>query len=194
MQTVAVIDLDRWVSQLDLDQNNVSIVEQFSHITQLYLQCHTVDSSVFTLSYHNRFSEIDSELPHLGIQREAKECIDPLNAFYELVTQSILSSDRPNINVIIVRLLACVEPPNCAAIDAMVINHIDQGHHYSRNSCNHELAKLDLEIMNFSVLREAWQEALLPDDRQHITPYIYRQQQRLNLGTFPSSHVATLHA
>ena len=194
MKTVAVIDLDRWISQFNFDESDISIIDQLSRITQQYRQCHTVNSVVFRLSYHRRFSPINLELTDLGIELQPKNCVDPLTAFYELVTQSVLNSEKSSIDVAIVRLLASIEPPKCSAIDSMVTNHINQRHHYSRSSCDQELAELDLEIMNLSVLREAWQEALLPDDRQLITPYIYRQQQRLNLGVFPSAEMATLYA
>lgn len=34
---------------------------------------------------------------------------------------------------------------------------------------------LDIEVISFQALERAWREAVLPSDREHVTPYIWRQ-------------------
>lgn len=45
---------------------------------------------------------------------------------------------------------------------------------------------LDVEVMSFSALRMAADEALDPFEREHVTPFIYRRPERFRLGAFVS--------
>lgn len=45
---------------------------------------------------------------------------------------------------------------------------------------------LDAEIMKMSVLQQAWEEAEGPLYREHVTPFIWKQPERFNLGTLKS--------
>ncbi len=40
---------------------------------------------------------------------------------------------------------------------------------------------LDIEIFTMEALEQAWREATLPSDREHVTPYIWRQPHRFRL-------------
>jgi spore coat polysaccharide biosynthesis protein SpsF len=43
---------------------------------------------------------------------------------------------------------------------------------------------LDIEVVRYDVLRRAALEAVLPSDREHVLPYIWRQPQRFKLRGF----------
>ena len=45
---------------------------------------------------------------------------------------------------------------------------------------------LDAEIFKMEILQTAWQEAREPLFREHVTPFIWKQPQRFNLGTLKS--------
>src|SRR5262249_27588417 len=45
---------------------------------------------------------------------------------------------------------------------------------------------LDVEVMRFDSLAEAWRRATVPSDREHVTLYIRRQPQRFRVGLYPS--------
>ncbi|MFT4863335.1 MAG: hypothetical protein ACI95C_002566 [Pseudohongiellaceae bacterium] len=192
MKIIAVIQLDRWLKQFDVVQNKEALIAPITRIVRLYKQCHTIHAWTFSLTYDKSYSTQADELAKLGVELQPRDCFDPLTAFYELVTRCLSSSKVLNQETAIIRIDAGEMDPELELIDAMLKNHIEHSHHYSRNrgAQHHD----DIEIMNFSVLREAWQEALLPDDRLQITPYIYRQQQRLNLGFYPRPANATLCA
>ena len=42
---------------------------------------------------------------------------------------------------------------------------------------------LDAEIMKYKVLKKAWDEARLPYEREHVTPYIWQRPERFKIGT-----------
>jgi spore coat polysaccharide biosynthesis protein SpsF len=43
---------------------------------------------------------------------------------------------------------------------------------------------LDVEILRFSCLEQAWQEAKLPSQREHVTPFIKEQPDRFKIGSY----------
>jgi len=48
---------------------------------------------------------------------------------------------------------------------------------------------MDAEIFSMGVLTEAWQEAVKSSDREHVTPFIWRQSDRYNVGhVYPDKH------
>jgi glutamate-1-semialdehyde 2,1-aminomutase len=47
---------------------------------------------------------------------------------------------------------------------------------------------LDVEVIRFACLEEAWKEADLPSHREHVTPFIYQQPQRFKLGYDKNDH------
>lgn len=43
---------------------------------------------------------------------------------------------------------------------------------------------LDVEIFNFPSLESAWREAILPSQREHVTPFLYQHPERFKIGSF----------
>ncbi len=77
---------------------------------------------------------------------------------------------------------------DCPVIEPRVINatiekHLKEGHDYT--SANIESGwpnGLDVEVMRFETLATAWREARLPDEREHVTPFIKRHPERFRHG------------
>lgn len=46
---------------------------------------------------------------------------------------------------------------------------------------------LDAEIFKFSILQSAWEEATLPLEREHVTPFIWQNPERFKLGNKQST-------
>jgi spore coat polysaccharide biosynthesis protein SpsF len=42
---------------------------------------------------------------------------------------------------------------------------------------------LDVEVVRFAAFAEAWREAALPSEREHVTPFVYRRPERFRLGS-----------
>jgi spore coat polysaccharide biosynthesis protein SpsF (cytidylyltransferase family) len=45
---------------------------------------------------------------------------------------------------------------------------------------------LDVEVLRFETLTEAWRDADAPSDREHVTLFVRRQPDRFRVGLFPS--------
>lgn len=193
MEVIAVVQLDRLLNQhrkLDSEQSLQALSTQVTVLQK----SHTISKWIFTAS-----NEYSASLPlqsqsELGIKLVFGLNSDPLNEFYHAARGSRERVQGVSENPTVVRLVPGSEHPQIEVVDAMVENHIFQGHHYSRNRQLDDATALFVEIMNFSVLDEAWREAILPDDRLNITPYIYRQQQRLSVGFFPPAESGTFSA
>jgi spore coat polysaccharide biosynthesis protein SpsF (cytidylyltransferase family) len=191
MEVIAVVQLDRLFNQyknLDGKDSLRSLSKQVS----LLQKSHTISKWIFTAS-NDYFASLSLESQsQLGINLVFGLKSDPLNEFYHAAKASRGVAAGVSVKSLVVRLVPCSELPQTGVLDAMVENHIFQGHHYSRNRQLDDSSALFAEIMNFTVLDEAWREAMLPDDRLNITPYIYRQQQRLNVGFFPPAELGSL--
>jgi len=62
-------------------------------------------------------------------------------------------------------------------------NHLD----YATNALEPTYPDgLDVEVFRFSALEEAWREARLPSQLEHVTPYINRQPDKFKIGHYKS--------
>jgi spore coat polysaccharide biosynthesis protein SpsF len=45
---------------------------------------------------------------------------------------------------------------------------------------------LDVEVVRFDILEQAWTQATRPSDREHVTLLVHRQPERFRIGRYPS--------
>ncbi len=115
---------------------------------------------------------------HLGISCYQGSLDDVLDRFYQCAKM------QPG-NQHIMRLTG-----DCPLIDPgfldILINFYQSGaYDYASNSLQPSLPDgLDAEIFSFSALEQAWKNARLKSEREHVTPYIYRQGGEFNVGIF----------
>lgn len=68
-------------------------------------------------------------------------------------------------------------------VDQVIQTHLDGNFDYTTNALKPTYPDgLDIEIFKFSALKTAWIEAVLNSDREHVTPYIYRNDNQFNIG------------
>lgn len=72
-------------------------------------------------------------------------------------------------------------------VDTVIKKHLDEGNDYTATTEQFPDG-LDTEVMRFQILAEAWKEAKLPSEREHVTPYIKKQSERFQLGTLACEH------
>ena len=82
---------------------------------------------------------------------------------------------------------------DCPLIDPIVIDqviafYLNVDCDYASNTLEPTFPDgLDVEIFRFSTLEQAWEEAKLPSQREHVTPFIYGHPERFRLGSFKGS-------
>lgn len=193
MLVIAVVQLDRLLNQTQTAGSD-AVMTALKHKLSLLRCSQNIDKWIFTASTAFSAMVPIEDQRELGIRLISGLDSDPLNEFYNAACSSGHRMQPLSNNPLVLKMHLGEDGPDAEIIDAMVENHIHQGHHYSRNHKLDDNANPFLEIMNFNVLDEAWREAILPDDRLKVTPYIYRQQQRLSVGYFPPSEAASFSA
>ena len=84
---------------------------------------------------------------------------------------------------------------DCPLIDAVevdrVIKHtVDKNYDYVSNTMRPTFPDgLDVEVFKYSCIETAWREAKLPSDREHVTPYIWKNSTYMGGNLFNSDCV-----
>ena len=90
---------------------------------------------------------------------------------------------------VIVRISA-----DCPMIDPVVLDAVVTA--YRKNRCDYACNAihrtypdgLDTEVFSFEVLEKAWKEASLKSEREHVTPYIWKNEALFNLHHVMQEH------
>ncbi len=123
----------------------------------------------------------DQPLEDLGKQEGVKvfrgSLADVLDRFYQ--ASQTVKADH------VVRLTGDCPLADPSLIDAVIQFHVDGKFEYTSNVLKPTYPDgLDIEVMKMSVLKEAWQNAKLPSEREHVTPYCYKGEGRYRLGSY----------
>ena len=86
---------------------------------------------------------------------------------------------------LVVRLTGDCPLTDPAVIDRGIEYFLKQSYDYMSNGLERTFPiGLDFEIFRFDCLREAWQEASMPSELEHVTPFIYNRPERYRIGHF----------
>ena len=120
----------------------------------------------------------------LGIQSYQGSVNDVLDRFY----QSIKSIEADYI----VRLTSDCPLIDAELIDAVVHHTISNNLDYCSNTLNPTYPDgQDVEVFKYEVLKKAWENASLPSEREHVTPYIWKNSTYKGGQLFNSDNVAS---
>lgn len=76
---------------------------------------------------------------------------------------------------IVVRITSDCPCMDSAVIDKIIQNHLDLEADYTSNSLKESFPRgIDVEVMNFNVLKRAYFEASQDYEKEHVTPFIYK--------------------
>ncbi len=82
----------------------------------------------------------------------------------------------------VVRLTADCPLSDPRLVEAVIATHLDRDADYTSNVLPRSFPKgLDVEVVRTSVLRVAAAEATAVDEREHVTPFVYRRPERFRL-------------
>ena len=100
---------------------------------------------------------------------------DVLDRFYRAAV--------PHAPAHVVRLTGDCPLTDPAVIDATIALHLAGRYDYTSNALEPTFPDgLDVEVMRFACLEQAWQEAILLSQREHVTPFLYGHPERFRLG------------
>lgn len=104
-----------------------------------------------------------------------------LNDVLDRIYQAVKGKDTKDV----VRLTGDCPLTDPALIDEVIQFHQAGGYDYSSNTLEPTYPDgLDVEIFRYRCLEEAWREATLASEREHVTPFIYKRPERYRLGNF----------
>ncbi len=69
-----------------------------------------------------------------------------------------------------------------AVIDETIQHFEERDFDYARSPSNYPEG-LDTEVFTFAALEKAWKEAMLPSEREHVTPYLYTHPELFTCDT-----------
>jgi spore coat polysaccharide biosynthesis protein SpsF (cytidylyltransferase family) len=104
---------------------------------------------------------------NLGVEYYRGSMDDVLDRYYKTALPV-----KPDYVVRITSDCPLIDPE---MIDAVIKTTLDSGADYGSNGFITLFPDgQDVEVFKFSALEKAWKEATLPSDREHVTPYIWR--------------------
>jgi glutamate-1-semialdehyde 2,1-aminomutase len=88
----------------------------------------------------------------------------------------------------VIRLTGDCPLTDPGVIDDVIAFYLNGDYDYASNAIDPTFPDgLDVEIFRFSVLAEAWNEACLPSQREHVTPFIHQQPDRYRIGHYKNT-------
>src|SRR5690348_2363069 len=115
-----------------------------------------------------------------GIECARGSLVDVLDRFYQV--------GRKFAPAHVIRLTGDCPLTDPEMLDAVIAFHVDNGFDYSSNALEPTFPDgLDVEVMRFECLEQAWREARLPSEREHVTPYLYNHRERFRVGSYSGS-------
>ena len=79
---------------------------------------------------------------------------------------------------------------DCPVIDWRIVDRAVKQHLHDENDYTSLSPQypdgLDTEVIRFAALKEAWENAVLPSEREHVTPYIRNNADKFRIGRVPA--------
>jgi spore coat polysaccharide biosynthesis protein SpsF (cytidylyltransferase family) len=118
----------------------------------------------------------------LGFKTFAGSEFDVLSRYYFAAKES--SAD------IIVRITSDCPLIDPFIIDEVILHHLNNGNDFTSNITTRTFPDgMDVEVFNFNTLEKTYQEALLPEEREHVTHYIWKNSNLMSKKIFTAGCV-----
>lgn len=113
----------------------------------------------------------DSEIVDVAIKEDVKYYRGSLKNVLE---RYYMAASENNLDVI-VRITSDCPCIDFEIIDEVVESHLEGNYDYSSNSLIEHLPRgMDVEVINWDVLKNAYEKACEKYEKEHVTPYIYK--------------------
>lgn len=141
---------------------------------------HRIDKLVVATSTDASDNTLVKSCYEYGIECLRGSLDDVLDRFYQTALQF-----KPDY---VVRLTGDCPLADPALIDKVIDYHLAGGYDYTSNTIEPTYPDgLDVEVMRYEVLEQAWREAALRSEREHVTLFIHKQPDRFKLGSVKSN-------
>jgi spore coat polysaccharide biosynthesis protein SpsF (cytidylyltransferase family) len=145
------------------------------HVINRIKHCTTIHQIVVATSTGEDDRAIITLAQRSGVKSFAGSEDDVLDRFYQAATK--VNADP------IVRITA-----DCPVIDPQVVDEVVQGYfsgRYDVYGLSGEFPDgLDVTVFSYAALKDAWNNARLPSEREHVGPYILNHPEKFRQGTF----------
>jgi spore coat polysaccharide biosynthesis protein SpsF len=144
-------------------------------------RCRELDRIVVATSQDPSDDILAETLARAGLETVRGPLDDVLGRF-------VLAADQLQLEGEIVRLTADCPLADPGVIDACIALRREGGFDYASNGLVRTYPRgLDVEVFTATALRRAGAEAISPYDREHVTPWLYREETPLRLGKLVGS-------
>jgi spore coat polysaccharide biosynthesis protein SpsF len=136
-----------------------------------------IDRLLVATSVAAEDAAIERLCAELGVECCRGSLDDVLDRFYRAA--------QPCNPTYVVRLTGDCPLTDPDLIDAVIRFCVNGGYDYASNALQPTFPDgLDVAVLRFSCLENAWREARLGSQREHVTPFIYNQPRRFNIGSY----------
>lgn len=148
-----------------------------SHQIDRVLQSRRIDQLVIATSTDPSDDQLEILCRQTGVSCFRGSLNDVLDRFYLAA-----KTRRPQHVVRLTGDCPLIDPE---IIDAVIDFYLAGSYDYASNAIQPTFPDgLDVEVFRFSTLKQAWKEAALPSQREHVTPFIHQQPDRYRIGHY----------
>jgi glutamate-1-semialdehyde aminotransferase/spore coat polysaccharide biosynthesis protein SpsF (cytidylyltransferase family) len=141
------------------------------------LQSKKIEKLVVATSNEVEDDVIKKLCTKLGVDCFRGSLIDVLDRFYQAAI-----ANKPKH---VVRLTGDCPLSDPEVIDRVIEFHLTENSDYTTNAIEPTFPDgLDVEVCTIDALKDAWKEAVLPSQREHVTPFIYDSPLRYKIKYF----------
>ncbi len=121
---------------------------------------------------------------HIPVYRGSEENV--LDRYYQAAKASAAD--------VIVRITGDCPLIDPTIVDQVIAFFLKNDYDYASNSLERTFPRgLDTEVFSFEALEQAAMEATSPEDKEHVTPFFYRNPERFNLGSYTCQENLSRH-
>jgi spore coat polysaccharide biosynthesis protein SpsF len=140
-------------------------------------QMRRVDELIVATSQDSSDNPIEKLCREVGVQCFRGSLNDVLDRYYWAA--------KPHDPKHVVRLTGDCPLADRDLIGRVIDFHVAGDYDYTSNSLNPSFPRgLDVEVIRFASLFQAWREAKSQPHREHVTPFIYENPHHFKLGSF----------
>ncbi len=121
-------------------------------------------------------------------------CVESFRGSLDDVLDRFVGAAKKYEPEIVVRLTGDCPLTDPKVVDEVIKYFIANNYDYVSN-CNPPTYPdgLDVEVMKYSSLLEAWKDSTLQSDREHVTPFLRNNYERFTIGNYESSVDYSMH-